>query len=247
MVIELKTQAELDGLREAGAVVAAALGAVVRAARVGTRADELDELARSVLDEAGAVPLDRRAGSPPLPGAISCSVNDVVVGGRPGRRRLVSGDVLSLACALRLQGWCSSAAVSVVVGRAGEADAALLSTTGQALQDGIAAAQPGGRLGDVAHAVGVVGRSAGYGIPARLGRDRQEAVLVANDGAAGRGAPLRPGLVLAIGPVFLAGGRDRVRTDAEGSAVRTDDGSRAAHVEHTVAITEQGPRVLTLP
>ena len=255
-MIELKTRDELDGLRAAGRVVAAALRAVEQRAQVGTRVDELDALARQVLDDSGAVPLllgDQPRGAPrPFPGAISCSVNDVVAHGQPSRYRLADGDVVSLACGARLDGLCAQAAVTTTVGSAPAGDADLVRATAQALDDAVAAARPGGRLGDLGHAIGIVGRSAGYGLPDALaghgiGRQRREAPSVPNEGSFGRGAPLRPGMVLAIEPVFLAGGRDELRTDQDGWTLRTDDGSRAAHAGHTVAITGDGPQVLTLP
>jgi methionyl aminopeptidase len=256
VVIELKTRDELDGLRAAGRVVAQTLHALEHEAQVGTRVDELDALARQLLDDAGAVPLllgeQPRWAPRSFPGAISCSVNDVVAHGQPSRYRLAGGDVVSLACGARLDGSCAEAAVTVVVGSAEDRDAELVRASAQALDDAIAAARPGGRLGDIGHAIGVVGRSAGYGLPGALGghgigRQRREAPTVPNEGTAGRGAPLRPGMVLVIAPVFLAGGSDELRTDQDGWTLRTDDGSRAAAVAHTVAITGGGPQVLTRP
>ena len=131
------------------------------------------------------------------------------------------------------------------------ADRALIATTQRALDAGIAAAQPGARLGDIAHAIGSVGRGAGYGLMANhgghgIGRAMHEAPPVPNDGRPGRGLRLRPGLVLALEPMLLAGGRDAYRTDPDGWTLRTANGSRAAHIEHTVAITEAGPVVLTM-
>lgn len=241
-MIEFKTHAEVEGIRAAGAVVAGTLRAIKENARVGTRLDELDELARTVMTDAEAVPL--------RPAAISCSLNDALLHGRPDRTRLATGDLLSIEAGAQLQRWCATAAVSLIIGNATEHDTELVNATNQALDDGIAAAQPDGRVGDIAHAVGIVGRSAGYGIPTRgghgIGRRRREDPVIANDGAAGRGTPLRPGMVLAIAPMFSAGGNDEVDTDDTGT-VRTRDGSHAAHCAHTVAITEQGPQVLTLP
>lgn len=254
-MVEIKTRAELDGVRAAGRAVAATLRAVEQRVQVGTRLDELDALARQLLDDAGAVPLfpgqHPRWAPRPFPGAICCSVNDALAHGPPDRTRLASGDLVSVALGARLDGWCAHAAVTTTAGPAIGSDEQLLRASAQALDDGIAAARPGGRLGDIAHAVGIVGRSAGCGIPAQLGGHRigcsgDELPVVPNEGAAGRGTPLRPGTVLAVGPMFLAGGSDHVRTDAHGWTVRTDDGSRAAHVEHTAAVTEDGPQVLTL-
>lgn len=255
-MIELKTATELDAMREAGRVVAMTLAAVREHAAVGITLTELDDLARTVIDEAGAKPLfldyQPHWAPSPFPGILCLSVNDAVVHGIPDPTALRDGDVLSVDCGARVDGWCGDAALSVTIGTADEADLALIATTEQALADGISAAQPGGRIGDISRAVGIVGRSAGYGIPAPLGghgvgRDMHEAPFVPNDGPAGRGLPLRPGMVLALEPMFLAGGRDSLRTGDDGWTVFTADGSRAAHVEHTVAITDNGPVVLTTP
>ncbi|MDA3643123.1 type I methionyl aminopeptidase [Saccharopolyspora indica] len=242
-MIELKTATEIDALGEAGRVVARALHAVRAHARPGITLRELDELARTLLTEAGARPC--RA---PKPGAISTSVNDVIAHGTPDHTRLADGDLISIDCAASLHGWVGAAAITFSAGRPRPEDTALVRATEQALADGIAAARPGARLGDVCRAIGVLGRSAGYGIPAGLGgagvgRDRREAPPVPNDGHPGKGVPLRPGLVLSIEPVVLAGGTDATTT--EGSVVRTADGSRAAHTGHTIAITADGPRILT--
>ncbi|GAA0529514.1 methionine aminopeptidase [Saccharopolyspora subtropica] len=253
-MIELKTATEIAALREAGRIVAQALHAARKHAAPGVRLVELDEVARAVITDAGARPVFegyQPSWAPgPFPGAICASVNDAVVHGIPGRRALVDGDLVSIDCGARLDGWVGDAAITFSVGVPSAEDEQLTATAAQALADGIAAARPGGRIGDIARAIGVLGRSAGYGIPRALGghgvgRDMHEAPFVPNDGPAGRGAPLRPGLVLAIEPMFLAGGRDDVRTGPDGWTVHTADGSRAAHVEHTIAITADGPQVLT--
>ena len=255
-MIELKTAGEIDAMRAAGRVVADALTAVREHARVGATLAELDELARSIIDDAGAGPLfldyHPKWAPTPFPGVICASVNDAVVHGFPERAKLRDGDLVSIDCGARLSGWCGDAAVSFTVGTAEQHDLDLVRTAEQALADGIAAAQAGGRIGDISRAVGVVARTNGYGIPDALGghgvgRQMHEAPFVPNDGPAGKGAPLRPGLVVAIEPMLLAGGQDATRTDHNGWTSRTEDGSRAAHAEHTIAITEQGPQILTLP
>jgi methionyl aminopeptidase len=186
----------------------------------------------------------------PYPGVICTSVNDAVVHGIPGRARLRSGDLLSVDLAVHLDGWCADAAFSTVVGTAAQPDVALIETTERALAAGIAAAVPGARMGDVAHAIGTVGRSAGYGLLENhgghgVGRAMHEAPHVPNEGRPGRGLVLRPGLVIALEPMLQSGGQDTYRTDRDGWTVRTADGSRAAHAEHTIAITEDRSRVLT--
>lgn len=253
-MIELKTRSELDAMRAAGRVVAQTLAAVRAAAVAGTPLRELDELAGTVLADAGATPVFpgyHPGWAPyPYPGVLCVSVNDVIVHGIPGDYRLAPADLVSVDCAARVDGWCADAAVTFVLATARRQDLMLVGITEQALADGIAAARAGNRLGDVGRAIGIVGRSAGYGIARTLGghgigRDMREPPFVPNDGRAGTGLPLRPGMVLALEPMFLAGGRDSHRSGDDGWSVCTDDGSRAAHVEHTVAITDAGPRILT--
>ncbi|SFM71987.1 methionyl aminopeptidase [Pseudonocardia ammonioxydans] len=255
-MIELKTAAGIAAMRASGRVTAQALAAVREAAVPGARPVDLDEIAAKVVADAGgrALFLGYRPtpGTGPFPGVTCISVNDAVVHGIPGTRPLADGDLVSVDCGTDLDGWCSDAAISFVVGTADPADRALIGTTTAALEAGIAAARPGARIGDVAAAIGRVGRTAGHGILADhgghgIGRAMHEPPSVPNEGRPGRGMVLRPGLVLAIEPMFLAGGCDGYRPDPDGWTLRTADGSRAAHVEHTVAVTEDGPVVLTLP
>ncbi|HEY2191329.1 MAG TPA: type I methionyl aminopeptidase [Actinomycetospora sp.] len=259
-MIELKTPAEIELMREAGRITAAALGAVRDAAAVGKSLDELDRVAAEVIAEAGAEPLFlgyRPSTAPsPYPGVTCISVNDAVVHGIPGRDVLADGDLVSVDCGARFRGWSGDAAISFVVGQhpdpeVARRDEALIATTRAALDAGIAAAQPGAKLGDVAHAIGRVSRDAGYGLMEGhgghgIGREMHEAPHVPNEGRPGRGLRLRPGLVLALEPMLIAGGTDAYDEDPDGWTLRTADGTRAAHIEHTVAITEHGPEVLTL-
>ncbi|MGQ0842406.1 type I methionyl aminopeptidase [Actinokineospora sp.] len=255
-MIELKTDGELAAMRTAGQVVAAVLAAVEQAAAVGVRLLDLDEVARGVLAGRGAKSSFLHylpAFAPtPFPAVICASVNDAVVHGIPDNTRLADGDLVSIDFGANIDGWHGDAAVSFVVGEPRSADLALIATARRALDAAIATMLPGERLGDIAHAVGAIGRAAGYGIPADfgghgIGRAMHEAPAVPNEGTPGRGLRLRAGMVLAIEPMFHAGGRDDYRMAGNGWALHTLDGSRAAHVEHTVAITDNGPRVLTLP
>ncbi|HZG02578.1 MAG TPA: type I methionyl aminopeptidase [Streptomyces sp.] len=255
-MVEIKTDGALEAMREAGRVVARALAAVQDAAGVGVSLRELDEVARAVLAEAGArSPFlgYRPSFAPtPFPAVICASVNDAVVHGIPDGYRLRDGDLVSIDCGAELEGWTGDAAVSFIVGTPRPADLALVKATREALDAGIAAATVGNRMGDVSHAVGAVARSAGCGMPRDfgghgIGRRMHEDPPVPNRGRPGRGFPLRHGLTIAIEPMLMAGGRDDYRTDADGWTLRTVDGSRAAHFEHTVAVTEEGPRILTLP
>lgn len=253
-MIELKTDRSLRSMREAGRVVARALAAVREQAAPGVTPRELDRTARAVLAEAGAGSpfLDYRPSWAPVPfPAVVCvSVNDAIVHGIPDGRPLADGDLVSVDCGAILDGWVGDAAVSFTVGRARPEDTRLVDTAWEALEAGIAAARVGNRIGDIAHAIGRVCRSAGYGIPDGfgghgVGRTMHEDPGVPNEGRPGRGAPLRHGMVLAIEPMLIAGGTDEHATAGDGWTIRTLDGSRAAHTEHTIAVTDEGPRILT--
>jgi methionyl aminopeptidase len=255
-VVELKSPSEIDAMREAGRVVAAALAACQDEAAVGVRLVDLDQVARQVLAEAGATSpflnYQPSFAHSPFPAVICASVNDAALHGIPGRYKLRDGDLLSVDCGATLDGWTGDAAVSLTVGRPRPADAALIEAARAALAAGIRAAVPGGRLGDISAAIGAVARQAGYGLHTDfgghgVGRTMHESPSVPNDGRAGRGLRLAAGLVIAIEPWFMAGGQDSYRADPDGWTLRSGDGSRAAHVEHTVAITPDGPRILTAP
>jgi methionyl aminopeptidase len=255
-MVEYKTPGEIDAMHAAGQVVARILAAIRAQAAPGVRLAELDGTAREVLAAAGAtspflgyLPPFARS---PFPAAICASVNDAALHDIPGRYRLADGDVLSVDCGATLDGWAADAAISVQVGRQRPADTRLIAATTEALRAGIAAASPGGRLGDVCAAIGAVGRAAGYGICTDfgghgIGHAMHEDPHIPNIGHPGRGPRLIPGLVIAIEPWFLAGGTDAYTIDSNGWTIRSTDGSRAAHVEHTVAITDEGPRILTRP
>ncbi|MFF0300819.1 type I methionyl aminopeptidase [Streptomyces sp. NPDC004562] len=253
-MVELKTDTAIDEMRVAGQVVGRALTAVREAADVGVSLLELDEVARGVLREAGATSpfLGYRPSFAPVPfpAVICASVNDAIVHGIPDGYRLRDGDLVSIDCGAQLGGWAGDSAISFVVGTPRPADVRLIETVERALAAGIEAAVVGNRIGDIAHAIGSVCRSAGYGVPDGfgghgIGRRMHEDPSVPNEGRPGRGMPLRHGLVLAIEPMMTAGGRDDYHAAPDGWTLRTNDGSRAAHAEHTVAITADGPRILT--
>jgi methionyl aminopeptidase len=253
-MVEIKSDTALDAMREAGRVVARMLAAAQETAAVGVRLRALDETARTVLAEAGA-------GSPflnyqpafaptPFPAVICVSVNDAVVHGIPGDYRLRDGDLVSVDAGAQLDGWTGDAAVSFTVGTPRPEDVTLIAATQRALDAGIAAATVGNRIGDIGHAVGAVAREAACGMPADfgghgIGRSMHEDPHVPNRGRPGRGFPLRPGLALAIEPMLMAGGRDPYVVAPDGWTLHTDDGSRAAHIEHTIAVTDDGPVILT--
>jgi methionyl aminopeptidase len=255
-VIELKSPGELEAMRVAGMVVADALAAVRARADIGVSLLELDAVAADVIRSAGAGSSFlgyRPSFAPtPFPGYICASVNDAIVHGIPSGYRLREGDLVSIDCGAHVDGWHGDSAISFVVGRADPADLELIATAERALAAGIAAAVPGARLGDVSHAIGVIGRAAGYGMPSDfgghgIGRAMHESPGVPNEGRPGRGLTLRAGMALAIEPMFHAGGRDAYYEADDGWTLLTTDGSRAAHVEHSIAVTEDGPVVLTAP
>lgn len=254
-MIELKTPGEIDAMRAAGRVVAHALAAVRAKAAVGTSLTELDEVARAVIAGAGATSsflgYQPRFAPTPFPAVICASVNDVVLHGIPGPYRLRAGDLLSIDCGASVDGWHGDAATSFVVGRPDPRDVHLIDTAERALAAGIEAARPGVTMGELSRAVADVIRAEGYGIHADfgghgIGRAMHEDPAVPNDGAPGRGPRLRTGLVIAIEPAVIAGGGDAYVIEPDGWSLRTADGSRGAHVEHTVAVTDDRPRVLTL-
>jgi methionyl aminopeptidase len=253
-VVELKSPAEIDAMRAAGRVVATALQQMRKQAAVGVSLLELDEVARAVLAENGATSpflhYQPSFAHTPFPAVICASVNDAALHGIPGPYRLADGDLLSIDFGATFNGWTGDAAVSLTVGTPRPADLRLIDAAERALSAGIARAVAGGRLGDVSAAIGAVARQAGYGLHTDfgghgVGHTMHESPSVPNDGKAGRGMKLEPGLVIAIEPWFMAGGHDSYRVDPDGWTLRSGDGSRAAHVEHTVAITADGPRILT--
>jgi methionyl aminopeptidase len=255
-MVVLKTQAELAVMREAGRIVARTLAAVAAAARPGVRLTELDELAAAVISESGAKPsftgYHPTWAPTPYPAVLCLSVNDAVVHGVPNGRVLRDGDLLSIDCGAYVEGYHGDAAITVGIGDVDEAGRRLAGTADVALRTGIAAALVGARISDISHAIGNVVAAAGYGLPDGLGGHgvgtaMHEEPAVPNAGPPGRGYPLREGLVLAIEPMVIESGGHRCRTLPDGWTVVTADGSRAAHSEHTIAITADGPVVLTAP
>ena len=239
----------------AGAVVAAALKAVQAAAVAGVSTLALDEIAESVIREAGAVP--SFLGYHGYPASICSSVNDRVVHGIPSAAEvLVPGDLVSIDCGAVLDGWHGDAAVTFGIGNLIPADEALSQATRDSLEAGIAAMVAGNRLTDVSHAIetgtraaaarydrafGIVEGYGGHGI----GRQMHLDPFLPNEGSPGRGPTLAVGSVLAIEPMLTLGTGKTVVLDDKWT-VTTVDGSRAAHWEHTVAVTEDGPRILTV-
>ena len=253
--IELKSAGELDAMRAAGLVVARALRLMSTRARAGVSTGELDELAEQSIRDAGAVPSFK--GYHGFPATICASVNEQVVHGIPSRRQvLADGDLASIDCGAILDGWHGDAAITVEVGSVPSADRELSAACRGALLAGIEAAQPDARLSDISHAVERACLAAGvrdgraYGIVAGygghgIGTSMHMEPFLPNQGRPGRGPRLRAGMALAIEPMLTLG-TERTEELDDGWTVITADGSRAAHWEHTVGITDGGPRVLTV-
>jgi methionyl aminopeptidase len=252
----VKTLDQISMMREAGRVVANALAAVKKHAAVGVSLKELDEVAASVIADAGARPAflnyHPRWAAVPFPGVICASVNDAVVHGIPNGYVLRDGDLLSVDCGAFLEGWCGDAAVSFIVGTADPVDQALIDATDAALVRGIEAARVGNKMGDLAYAIGGEAKRAGYGLLADhgghgIGRTMHAEPPVPNMGRPGRGIKLEEGLVIAIEPMLILGGKDDYYHDDDEWTLRSASGNKAAHSEHTVAVTADGPMILTLP
>jgi len=253
-MIELKTAGEIDKMAVTGEFVAETLATLSIEARPGVNLMQLEHHARELIDDRGATSCywdyAPSFGRGPFRNVICLSVNDAVLHGMPRDYVLRDGDVLSLDFAVSIDGWVADSAVTVIVGRAADhADEALIESTRRALAAGIAAAVPGGRLGDISAAIGEVATEAGYRVNTEfgghgLGRTMHEDPHIPNRGRQGRGLLLRPGMTFALEP-WWARGSDRLVMDADGWTLRSADGSRTAHSEHTIAITEAGPRILT--
>ncbi|GAA3578387.1 type I methionyl aminopeptidase [Nonomuraea rosea] len=255
-MIELKSAGEIAAMREAGRIVSGVHAAVRERAAVGVSLKELDLVARTVIEEAGAgasfLGYHPSFGAMPYPGVICTSVNGTMLHGLPTPYRLRDGDLLSVDCGAFIDGWHADGTVSFTVGEAREEDLKLIRVAEETLAAGIEAALPGGKMGDIGHAMSTVGRGAGYGMQNDfgghgIGRAMHESPFVPNEARPGRGLRLRPGLVIAIEPSLMAGGADDYYTASDGWSLCSADGSRSVHVEHTVAITEDGPVILTLP
>jgi len=240
-------------MRAAGRFVASVLEATRDAAAVGVNLLELDELAHSMIRDAGAescyIDYHPSFGGSPFGKVICTSVNDAALHGLPHNYRLRDGDLLSLDFAASIDGWVADSAISLVVGKAAAADSKLIKATSDALDAGIAAAVVGNKMGDVSAAIGDVAHAAGLSVNLDFGGHGVGRIMhgdphVPNDGRRKRGLPLRAGLVFAIEPWFMLG-TDEIYTDKDGWTLRSKDGSNAAHFEHTIAITPDGPLVLT--
>ena len=242
-----KSPEELEKIAAAGDVLARTLTMLKGKARPGVTTGELDEAAERFIRSQGGEPAF--LGYRGFPGSICASPNSMVVHGIPGRYALSRGDILSIDAGVILDGWVADAAITVPVGNVTPVAKKLLHTTREALFAGVEQCRPGNRLGDVSHAVqqrveadgfAVIRSLVGHGI----GRDMHEDPQIPNFGEPGTGPELEEGMVLAIEPMVNVG-THHVRMGSDNWAVYSQDGSLAAHFEHTVAITGDGPRILT--
>ncbi len=252
-MIELKTPTEIDQMRPAGAFVASVLTALREKAAVGVNLLELDALAHQMIRDAGAescyIDYHPSFGASPFGKVLCTSVNDAVLHGLPHDYNLRDGDLLSVDFAAKVDGWVSDSALSLIVGTPRPEDERVIRATEEALQAAIEVAQVGRRIGDISAAIGAVAADYGYDVNTDfgghgVGRTMHGEPHVPNNGRAGRGMPLRPGLTIAIEPWFMIGTAE-LYTDDDGWTLRSADASRGAHSEHTIAITPDGPVVLT--
>ncbi len=253
MAIELRTPAQIEQMRPAGRFVGEVLTALTEAADVGVNLMDLDALAHRMITERGAescyIDYAPSFGRGPFGKVLCTSVNDAVLHGLPHDYALRDGDLVSFDFAVNVEGWVADSAVSVVVGTARDEDLRLIDATREALDAAIAVARPGASIGDIGAAIGGVARGHGLSINTQfgghgVGRTMHGDPHIPNDGRPGRGLKLKPGLVIAIEPWFLQT-TDEIVMDDDGWTIRSADGSRGAHSEHTIAVTDGDPVVLT--
>ena len=253
MAIDLLSPAQIDQMRPAGQFVATVLTALSEAADVGVNLLELDALAHRMIKERGAescyIDYAPSFGRGPFGKVLCTSVNDAVLHGLPHDYTLRDGDLVSFDFACSVDGWVSDSAISLVVGTPLEKDLELIGVAEEALAAGIDAARAGNRTGDIGAALGAVARRHGLGVNTQFGGHGVGRIMhgephIPNDGTPGRGFPLRPGLVIAIEPWFLQS-TDEIVMDPDGWTIRSADGSRGAHAEHTIAITDGDPLIFT--
>lgn len=255
-MIEILNTTELPRAKAAGALVAEILQTLKGRSAVGTNLLDIDRWAETMIAEAGVlscyVDYAPSFGRGPFGHYICTSVNDAVLHGLPFDYRLADGDLLSLDLAVSLDGVVADSAISFLVGDSKPPESvAMIDATERALYAGIAAAGPGARIGDISHAIGTVLHEAGYPINTQFGGHGVGSTMhqdphVANTGRPGRGYKLRPGLLLALEPWVMADTAELV-TDPDGWTLRSATSCRTAHSEHTIAITTNGPEILTLP
>lgn len=248
--VRRKTPEQIARMRAAGRVVAEMHEKIREAIRPGVTTAQLDAVGRDVLDRRGAVS-NFLGYNGTYPAVICASPNDTIVHGIPGPTRLEEGDIISVDCGAIVSGWHGDAAFTAPVGEVSAQARHLIEVTEASLAAGIAQMVPGNRIGDIGHAVQQVAEGAGYSVVREyvghaIGTAMHEEPQVPNYGPAGRGERLKSGYVFAVEPMVNVGAPDTELLD-DGWSVVTADGSLSAHWEHTIAITDDGPQILTLP
>jgi len=250
--IVLKSPQEIAVMRQAGRINAQALQAVRQMVRPGVTTADLDAAAEEVIRQHGAVPTFKGYPGPyPFPGTICASINEELVHGIPGKRKLQEGDVISIDCGSTFEGFVGDAAITVGVGEISPDAHRLIEVTEQALDEGIRQMRAGNRVGNVSAAIQRYVESYGFQVTREytghgVGRQMHEGPQVPNYGIAGRGMVLRPGMTIALEPMVLIGNH-QTRVLPDQWTVASADGSLTAHVEHSVAVTEGEPFILTMP
>jgi methionyl aminopeptidase len=254
-MIVLKSEVELAIMREAGRIVARVLAAIREAAKPGVTTGELDALAEGLLAQHDASPVFKgytfHNGIPPFPGTITACVNDELVHGIPGSRRLQDGDLFTVDCGALYKGYIGDAAISMGIGRLAPEAQRLLDVTNEALAVGIDQACAGNRVGDISAAIQRFVEGRGYNVVRGygghgVGRTMHEDPHVPNYGRPNRGVRLRPGMTFAIEPMVLQGKKEVITLEDQWTVV-AKDGKLTAHCEHTIAVTGNGAEILTLP
>ena len=246
-MIILKSQREINYLRDAGQIVAGALAEVKKAVKQDITTKDIDRVAEQYIKAKGAIPSFKGYGG--FPGNICTSVNEQVVHGIPGSRKLKNGDNVSLDVGATIHGYVGDAAITVPVGEVDAEVQKLIDVTEESLYKGIEQAKAGNRLGDISHSIQLYAEGHGYGVVRDyvghgVGRNMHEDPQIPNFGLPGRGPRLKSGMTLAIEPMINLGTFE-VRTLDDNWTVVTADGKRSAHFEHTIAITPDGPEILT--
>lgn len=247
-MISIKSQREIEIMRRSGKITSKTLAMLMQSAKPGMTTGDLDRLAEQSIRSMGGVPTF--IGYNGYPSSICASVNDEVVHGMPGDRTLEEGDLLSIDIGTTFEGYVSDSAVTVAIGAVSASAQRLMRVTQECLMVGIAEMTVGKHVGDIGYAVQQHAESHGYGVVRALvghgvGRKMHEDPQVPNYGTRGAGPQLRAGLVLAVEPMIVEGSW-QVATLEDGWTVVTEDGKLAAHFEHTIAVTDQGPKILTL-
>ena len=245
--ITIKSRREMEAMERAGAIVGATLTLLKKSVEPGITTGELNRIADKNIRSLGAVPTF--LGYQGFPAAICASVNEEIVHGIPGKRVLKEGDIIKMDCGATIDGFIGDAAISVAVGKISETAQLLMDDTQASLYAGIAAAQPGNRIGDIGAAVEGYATPRGYGVVRQfvghgVGRHLHEDPQVPNYGEPGKGILLRPGMCICIEPMLNLGTEDATILNDDWTVV-TADGALSAHFEHTLAITRDGPKILT--